>query len=59
MRSSQASEKLLDRHSQELDNIFVSDADQKATMVIVGCIKFGDVNDVEKEEPVDLEDWCN
>jgi len=32
---------------------------KKATVETVDCVKFGGVNDIEKEEPVDLENWCN
>lgn len=32
---------------------------KKATVEIVDCLKFRDVSNIEKEEPVDREDWCN
>lgn len=30
---------------------------KKAIVETVDCVKFGDVSNVEKEDPVDLEDW--
>lgn len=32
---------------------------KKATVEIVDCLKSRDVSNIEKEEPVDREDWCN